>query len=81
MQVLFDSLGDGDEGPVVVLNEGRTVRRLEAPHRRGYPSVFGSFVLERVVYGTREDPTIASVPLDTWLQLPQDKGSYLLDQG
>jgi hypothetical protein len=84
MQVFFDSLGDGDEGPVVVLNDGRTVRRLEEPHRRGYQSIFGPFVLERAVYGTREDPKIESVPLDTWLQLPEDKGSYLLqewDQG
>jgi hypothetical protein len=84
MQVFFDSLGDGDEGPVVVLKEGRTVRRLEAPHRRVYQSVFGSFVLERVVYGTREDQKIEFVPLDARLQLPEDKWSYLLqewDQG
>jgi len=65
-----------DEGPVVVLKEGRTVRRLEAPHRRVYQSVFGSFVLERVVYGTREDQKIESVPLDARLQLPEDKWSY-----
>ncbi len=26
MQAFFDSLGDGDEGPVVVLNGGRVVR-------------------------------------------------------
>ena len=80
MQAFFDALGDGDEGPVVVLNDGRTVRRLEEPHRRMYQSVFGSFVLERVVYGTREDQKIEYAPLDARLQLPEQKFSYLLQE-
>ena len=78
MQAFFDGLGDGDEGAVVVLNGGQAVRRLEQRHRRAYQSVFGSFVLERAVYGTREDQKIEHVPLDARLQLPEDKCSYLL---
>ena len=62
----------------MVLNNGRTVQRLEEYPRRGYPSVVGSFVLERVVYGTREDQTIEYVPLDTRPQWPEDKWSYLI---
>jgi hypothetical protein len=80
MQAFFDSLGEGDAGPVVILNGGRPVRRLEQRHRRVYQSVFGSFVLERVVYGTREDQRIESIPLDARLQLPEDKYSYLLQE-
>ena len=80
MQAFFDSLGDGDEGPVVVLNGGRMVRRLEQRHCRAYQSVFGSFVLERAVYGTREDQKIEYIPLDARLQLPEDKCSYLLQE-
>ena len=80
MQAFFDGLGDGDEGAVVVLNGGQAVRRLEQRHRRAYQSVFGSFILERAVYGTREDQKIEYVPLDARLQLPEDKSSYLLQE-
>ncbi len=61
-------------------NSGRVVRRLEQRHHRAYQSVFGSFVLERAVYGTRKDQKIEYVPLDARLQLPEDKCSYLLQE-
>ena len=80
MQALFDSLGDGDEGAVVDLNDGRSVHRLAQRHRRAYQSIFGPFVLERTVYGTREGQKIEYVPLDARLQLPEDKCSYLLQE-
>jgi hypothetical protein len=80
MRAFFDSLGDGDEGPVVVLNGGRMVRRLEQRQCRAYQSVFGSFVLEMAVYGTREDQRIEYIPLDARLQLPEEKCSYLLQE-
>ena len=80
MQTFFDGLGDGDEGSVVVLNSGQVVRRLEQRHRRGYRSIFGPFVLERAVYGTREDQKIEYAPLDARLQWPEEKFSYLLQE-
>ena len=58
--------------------EGRVLRRLPNPHRRAYPSIFGSFDLERVVYGTREGQRIEYVPLDTRVRLPAGTFSYLL---
>ena len=58
--------------------EGRVLRRLPSPHRRAYQSIFGSFELERVVYGTREGQRIEHVPLDARLGLPAGKFSYLL---
>ena len=45
----FALVGDGDQGETVTLAEGQVVRRLPAPHRRPYPSVFGSLDLNRVV--------------------------------
>ena len=80
----LDLLGDGDEGDQVCLQDGRTVRRFSHRHRREYQSVFGSFELYRVVYGSREGQKIEYVPLDERLQLPPGKLSYLLqdwDQG
>lgn len=70
--------GTGDVGETIELETGETVKRLPAMHRRGYQSVFGLFELDRTVYGSREGQTIAFVPLDNRLQLPESKFSYLL---
>ena len=78
---LFFSLqGDGDVGETLTLSDGREVRRLEDLHQRTYQSVFGSFTLNRAVYGTREGQKIDCVPLDTRLQLPESEFSYLLQE-
>lgn len=74
----FSLVGDGDQGDTVALAEGRVVRRLPEHHSRPYQSVFGSFELDRVVYGTRESQRIEFVPLDARLGLPLGKFSYLL---
>ena len=76
--MFFHQCGDGDEGAQVTLPAGRKVKKLRAPHRRIYQSVFGRFELERVVYGTREGQKIEYVPLDEYLQLPASRFSYLL---
>jgi hypothetical protein len=74
----FALVGDGDQGETVTLAEGQVVRRLPEHHRRPYQSVFGSFELDRVVYGTRESQSIEFVPLDVRLGLPASKFSSLL---
>jgi hypothetical protein len=74
----FAWVGDGDQGETVTLAEGQVVRRLPAPHRRPYQSVFGPFELDRVVYGSRESQSIEFAPLDARLGLPAGKFSYLL---
>lgn len=78
MQAFFASHGTGDLGPTLTLPQGGKVQRLEKLHRRPYVSIFGKFELERVAYGTREGQTIAFVPLDNRLQLPESGVSYLL---
>ena len=70
--------GDGDVGEILELETGKTVRRLPSVHRREYQSVFGGFSLKRYVYGSREGQKIECVPLDSRLQLPESKFSYLL---
>lgn len=76
--MFFQHCGDGDQGEVVILPGGRTVKRLDALHRRIFVSIFGKFELFRRVYGTREGQTIEWVPLDQQLQLPASRFSYLL---
>lgn len=70
--------GDGDMGETIALENGESVERLADVHRREYQSVFGRFQLERYVYGSREGQKIVFVPLDSRLQLPESKFSYLL---
>jgi hypothetical protein len=74
----FALAGDGDCGETLTLADGRVVRRLPEHHLRPYQSIFGEFILDRVVYGTREGQRIEATPLDARLGLPQDKFSYLL---
>lgn len=74
----FALAGDGDCGETLTLADGRVVRRLPEHHLRPYQSIFGEFILDRVVYGTREGQRIEATPLDAWLGLPQDQCSYLL---
>lgn len=75
---ILASLGNGDLGPTVTLPDGRCCPRLEKEHTRRYVSIFGAFMLSRVVYGSREGQKIEFVPLDNRLQLPDSAFSYLL---
>src|SRR5262245_8833884 len=78
MTQILALLGNGDMGETVELPDGRCCRRLEKEHTRRYVSIFGEFVLPRVVYGSREGQKIEFVPLDNRLQLPESVFSYLL---
>lgn len=74
----FAQVGDGDQGGTVHSPDGQDWQRLDDRHARRYVSVFGSFHLQRVVYGSREGQKIEFVPLDNRLQLPEGVYSYLL---
>jgi hypothetical protein len=66
----FALLGDGDMGETVGSDDGQQWHRLDELHPRRYVSIFGTFQLLRVVYGSREGQKIAFVPLDNRWQLP-----------
>jgi hypothetical protein len=70
--------GDGDLGPTLQPDDGPAWQRLPEPHTRRYVSIFGTFELSRVVYGSREGQKIEFVPLDNRLQLPASVYSYVL---
>jgi hypothetical protein len=70
--------GDGDMGETIGSDDGQQWQRLEKPHPRRYVSIFGTFQLERVVYGSREGQKIEFVPLDNRLQLPASVYSFVL---
>ncbi len=72
------SQGDGDMGEEVALSNKHIVKRLPNQQTRFYRSIFGSYALERVVYGSREGQKVEFVPLDNRLQLPETRFSYVL---
>jgi len=74
----FALAGDGDMGDTIVNDDGSEWHKLEEVHARRYVSIFGTFRLERVVYGSREGQKIEFVPLDNRLQLPANAYSYVL---
>ena len=80
----FALQGSGDQGDTVTLPDGQLCQRLPELHPRRYVSIFGLFLLQRTVYGSREGQKIDFVPLDNRLQLPESAFSYVLqdwDQG
>jgi hypothetical protein len=76
--LLIELCGSGDVGPRVCLDDEREVKRLPAPRVKPYLSIFGLFEISRYVYGSREGQKIDYIPVDSHLQLPRDKFSYLL---
>jgi hypothetical protein len=76
--LFFRLQGSGDLGETVTLPTGQVCHRLEELHERRYVSIFGTFQLQRTVYGTREGQKIDFVPLDSRLQLPDSVFSYVL---
>jgi hypothetical protein len=78
MEQLFTLAGDGDMGETIPLPNGEESRRLPELHSRPYVSIFGRFLLQRVVYGSREGQQLDLVPLDNRLQLPASNFSYVL---
>jgi len=71
-------VGDGDAGATIALSESQASHRLPQKQHREYQSVFGHFQIKRYVYGSRVGQKIECVPLDSRLQLPESKFSYLL---
>jgi hypothetical protein len=74
----FESVGPGDLGETVTLENGYTVNRLPGESKRRLVTVFGEFFIPRFVYGSRPGQKIELTPTDQRLQLPDGDLSYLL---
>jgi hypothetical protein len=78
MQSYISQVGDGDLGPSTHLRNGELVSRLPEMRDREYVSIFGTFTIPTVAYGTREAQAIEWVPTADRLGLPGSKFSYVL---
>lgn len=78
LQLLVDSLGNGDVGDEHQLPDGTTVTRSAEPAPRPYLSIFGPIDIRRFVYARRKGQAIEFAAIDACLALPAGKFSYLL---
>lgn len=79
LQGFVTQAGDGDAGPALSTEDGRTLQRLAARHPRRYLSIFGEIDINRWVYAQREGQKIEFAPLDAQLGLPAGEFSYVLE--
>jgi hypothetical protein len=81
LQQFFALWGEGDEGERVERADGRGLKRLEQPQRRGYRSILGLLEIGRWVYARGEKQRIEYVPLDARAGLPAGQDSYRRQDG
>jgi hypothetical protein len=72
--------GDGDLGPTVQLEDGVELQRSASPVERPLRTVFGEHAFDAYVYAPGPKQKIALRPIDTRLNLPAGKYSYLLEE-
>ncbi len=72
------SVGPGDLGSTVTLDNGDVLKRLPEQLSRRLVTVFGTFSIARFVYGSRPGQKIEVMPTDQRLQLPDSQVSYVL---
>src|SRR5712692_9879786 len=80
IQLFLGAQGDGDLGPSVETEDGRTLQRSEAVEERPVRTIFGEHTLESYVYSAGSKRKIELRPIDARLNLPAGKASYLLQE-
>jgi hypothetical protein len=72
--------GDGDLGPCVEVDDGRTLYRSAAVEQRPVRTIFGEHAFAAFVYAAGSKRKIELRPIDARLNLPEGKASYLLQE-
>jgi len=72
--------GNGDLGPHVEVDDGRTLYRSESVEKRPLRTIFGEHSFEAYVYSAGSKRKIELRPIDARLNLAEGKASYLLQE-
>ncbi len=72
--------GDGDLGPRVEVEDGRTLYRSASVEKRPLRTIFGEHSFEAYTYSAGSKRKIELRPIDARLNLPEGKASYLLQE-
>jgi hypothetical protein len=78
--LFLEAQGDGDLGPRVEVEDGRTLYRSASVQERPVRTIFGEHSFEAYVYSAGSKRPIALRPIDARLNLPPGKASYLLQE-
>lgn len=80
MSLFLELQGNGDLGPTVTGEDGRTLKRSQQPAVRPLQTVFGRFDIEAYVYSRGANRRIELRPIDARMQLPDSYASYLFEE-
>lgn len=78
--LFLQAQGDGDLGPRVEVEGGRTLYRSASVQRRPVRTIFGEHSFDAYVYAAGSKRPIELRPIDARLNLPPGKASYLLQE-
>lgn len=80
VDLFLQAQGDGDLGGSITTGTGTTLYRSETPSERPLRTIFGEHAFQAFVYAPGKNRKIELRPLDTRLNLPELKASYLLQE-
>jgi hypothetical protein len=80
VELFLAAQGDGDLGPSVAVEGGRTLERSASVQPRPLRTLFGEHTLAAYVYAAGSKRPIELRPRDARLNLPEGKASYLLQE-
>jgi hypothetical protein len=78
--LFLEAQGDGDLGPRVQVEDGRTLYRSASVQGRPVRTIFGEHCFAAYVYAAGSKRPIELRPIDARLNLPPGKASYLLQE-
>jgi hypothetical protein len=78
--LFLEAQGDGDLGPRIEVEGGRTLYRSASPQKRPVRTIFGEHSFDAYVYAAGSKRPIELRPIDARLNLPPGKASYLLQE-
>lgn len=78
--LFLEAQGNGDLGPSVQVDDGRTLYRSASVQKRPLRTIFGAHCFEAYVYAAGSKRPIELRPIDARLNLPEGKASYLLQE-
>ena len=78
--LFLEAQGDGDLGPRIEVEDGRTLYRSASVQERPVRTIFGEHSFAAYVYSAGSKRPIELRPIDARLNLPPGKASYLLQE-
>lgn len=80
LELLVAMQGDGDLGPQIETDKGKTIRRSQTKASTQLRSIFGNHAFEQFTYASGKNKAIQLKPISARLSLPANRWSFLLQE-